>query len=413
MSKSENNIKLKVAFAGQMNCMPMQYARRFRADGHCVTYVVDVPQSSKLSRPECHYSDIPYPYPDWIKEEVVWRPELQSVLGGVNTARVLRHLEAADVVFLSGHYIQLAARLRQDVVKIGLFAGSDFGVWCDVEKVPTLAKLGPFKILEPVKRCIVRKIVASNFESLRHLDAVTYFPGGLCQDGDKVLARLKTVKPSVVHIPRFDIPFESLKGVSREAKVQSERLIIFSAVRFIYKTFPEGNKQVCKGNDLIIKGLARYVMRNPNVDIHFINKGVDVEDARQLCEDLKLKPYVTWHNEMPFRSLINLYLASDICFDQVGKNWLGAVGGHAMYLGRPLIANYRPEVFRDIWGSDVPICQADSEEEVYERLVELESIDLRRKLSRQGSAFAERYLSIESAYDRFLSLIAVRLNQPG
>ena len=60
-----------ILFFGSMNNMPMMYARELRRLGQDVIYFVDVPADDTLSRPECHYSDISHPYPDWIVEFVL------------------------------------------------------------------------------------------------------------------------------------------------------------------------------------------------------------------------------------------------------------------------------------------------------------------------------------------------------
>ena len=70
---SDDKIKLVVnggpiVFLGSMNAMPMMYALELKKKGFEVIYFVDAPVSDKLCRPENHFSDIQYPYPDWIVE---------------------------------------------------------------------------------------------------------------------------------------------------------------------------------------------------------------------------------------------------------------------------------------------------------------------------------------------------------
>ena len=44
--------------------------------------------------------------------------------------------------------------------------------------------------------------------------------------------------------------------------------MIFSGVRFLYRSFPGGNDEYAKGNDLIIRGLAKYYKKNRNIEFY-------------------------------------------------------------------------------------------------------------------------------------------------
>lgn len=59
--------------------MPMQYALQFKQDGYDVKYIVDVDKEDTLSRPECQFSEIPYPYPEWIEEIAVPAVSLRAI----------------------------------------------------------------------------------------------------------------------------------------------------------------------------------------------------------------------------------------------------------------------------------------------------------------------------------------------
>ncbi len=169
-------------------------------------------------------------------------------------------------------------------------------------------------------------------------------------------------------------------------------LEIFSGVRFLFETFPNGNSGYNKGNDLIIKGLALYYSRNKNIRIHFVRKGEDVDAARALCKKLGIDAAVVWHDEMKLSDMLALYEASDICFDQVGAHWIGAVGGYALWLGKPLIANDASLVNSGVWPSENPICSANTAQAICDWLVKLENTDLRREVSEESKRFVEAHM---------------------
>ena len=56
---------------------------------------------------------------------------------------------------------------------------------------------------------------------------------------------------------------------------------------------------------------------------------------------------------------------SDVCFDQVGSHWIGAVGVYALLLDKPLIANYSDENFFVSDDGFKPILKSETTEGVY------------------------------------------------
>ena len=80
---------------------------------------------------------------------------------------------------------------------------------------------------------------------------------------------------------------------------------------------------------------------------------------------------------MKFYELLRLYQQSDICFDQVGKHWIGAIGGYALWLGKPLIANDERPVRQGVWSINNPILSAQNEVEVFKNLEYLKNDKLR------------------------------------
>ncbi|RPD95630.1 hypothetical protein EGN69_07735 [Pseudomonas monteilii] len=101
----------------------------------------------------------------------------------------------------------------------------------------------------------------------------------------------------------------------------------------------------------MLRGLALYYELNKNIEIHLVEKGEDFVAAKSLCHELGLSEVVVWHKEMTFKQLLSLYDKADICFDQVGAHWIGAIGGYALWLGKPLIANDEMLIAEGVWPS--------------------------------------------------------------
>ena len=94
---------------------------------------------------------------------------------------------------------------------------------------------------------------------------------------------------------------------------------------------------------------------------------------------------------MPLQELLDLYGEMDVCFDQVGTHWIGAVGAYAMWLGIPLVANAEPGAHIPWWPVETPVCQAASAADVRQQLERLLDPEVREVVARESMLFAEEY----------------------
>lgn len=390
-----------IVFVGGMNAMPMMYAIELKKLGYEVIYIVDRPKEDKLSRPENHFSDISYPYPKWIVEFLV---VTQMVLPfarwffAKKIERIVaeRSSKPVQAYILNGFFISLIPFLQEESKKIALSHGSDLDSWADLDGLSGLADAFKnksfFKLLPDfLAKRLIAKAVKHQFSAFENSDVSIYFPKGFNSFGDRVVEKIKLAGVDVIE--RYDISFEPLKNEIRSFKNGSGKLVIFSGVRFTFETFSEGNAGYAKGNDHIINGLGLFYKDFKNIEIHFVEKGPDVKIAKRLCAENGLSSVVVWHKEMKFTELLGLYRIADICFDQVGSHWIGAIGGYALWLGKPLIANDYFPIKCGIWPENNPICSASNADEVYEQLVFLQNLENRRYISEQSKVFAESYFS--------------------
>ena len=402
-----------IVFMGTMNAMPMMYAMELRKLGYEVIYFVDVSKKEQLSRPENHFPEISYPYPSWIVETILPSQLLLTLfprLFSIFFQRKIKKVTSKEVgcFFLNGFFSSLAAFLKKGSSKIILSHGSDLDVWAYKNGAKALAssfaKRSFFRYLPiRISGFLIKKIIDNQYSGMAHSDAVFYFPQGFNAAGDEVITNLS--KAGINYIPRYDISFEPLLQQSREYKSQSGAMEIFSGVRFTFKTFPDGNAGYGKGNDVIIEGIAKFHKIYKNIRVNFVDKGEDVELAKKMCHTLGLDEVVNWHKEMSFKELLGLYMSSDICFDQVGAHWVGAIGGSALWLGKPLIANPEAAIKHGIWPENNPICSAKSSDEICNWLIRLQDEVFRKKISDESKDFVEKNMGPVSAIERTFDFI--------
>lgn len=396
---------MNIVFIGTTNAMPMSYAIKFKEQGYSVKYIVDVPSLDTLSRPECHYENISYPYPEWIKEITILNPSIKCLYPKFFYSSILNEIDDGDVFFLCDWYISLAPYLPQKSKIIILPHGADLDTWCNLSKADDIAKVGMFSFFKPLKKVLAKLIIKRMFKGLCFADVITYYPKGFNPEGDAIIQNVVNVKGCNV-VRRYDVNLSVLNGWDDAYQSSGDFLKICVAVRFDFKSIEGVENKYLKGSDLIIRGIAKYYNEySKNIEVTFFEKGRDVELAKRLCQEEGIDKVVKWVKPVPLPQLFEKMKNSDICFDQVGGHWMGAVGIYALYLGKPVITNYRPDILNDFLQGIIPICQASTVDEVFEQLVNLSCNDTRRNVSKQGRTFAINNFSCNSAFNEYVKLL--------
>ena len=402
MDDQQYNDAGPIVFLGSTNAMPMVYARALKRLGHEVLYFVGRRRSDTLHRPENHFPDIEYPYPDWIVEMPVASQVMLATFPRYYAARIRKEVrkrsgKPARCYILNGFYIALHPYLETSALRIGLSHGADLIQWGDPGNKTRLVRDFSNKTIfrffpSLVSRWWIGTLLkrqSAGFVSLGYLVA---FLRGINSDNDRLVAWYQS--QGVEYIPRLDVSFDPLQGQPRGFKEAGDHLNVFSGVRFHYKSMVGDRQGWSKGNDHIIRGLAAFYRECPDLRVHFVEKGPDVEEAKALCDETGLD-CVVWHKEMPFSELLSLYGEADICFDQIGDHWIGAIGAYALWLGKPLIANDRNLVSSGFWPQQTPVFTATCAEEVLGQLRVLRDPEIRKAAAGPSQFFAEKYLSSE------------------
>lgn len=397
----------RIGFVGSMNAMPMAYALKFHRDGFDVRYVVEADRSDYLMRPEHQYArEVAYPYPPWIIE-LPWISDIAHAarLPWSNRAAV-QAMQDRDVVFLNDYGLALATAMPRRAVCVALSSGADIDVLCRPEMALAFAAQTRRRLLYPLRLALELRRTALHRSGLRRCEVISYFPRGLNPVGDALIAQLGRGAQAV---ERYDVNFEAA-GVRPVPVLRRPLTRILVPVRFNLLPLA-GQTFEYKGNDLILRALARYRQRQPGLEIHLFEKGPapDLALARQLVAELGLQDCVVWHPTMPLAQLLDLYADCDLCFDQVGNHWMGAVGCYALFIGRPLIANARLDVFGRLWGDATPILHATSVDEIHAQLLRCEDLAFRERVAEAGHAFAREHLDTESVYQRLRAAIETQL----
>lgn len=421
---------LRIGFAGNQNNAPFTVARALRAAGHDVRVLVDRPEP--LNRPEYRYADISYPYPSWIEEiptvevdDVVYRTPVWRTM--------LQRLADCDIVVLNSLAFAAAAELPMPA--ICQITGSDLEFYCNTTQAGSFALFQdhparprgwaqalratrrpskdalrriagelPSPLFHYYRSHLFRKSAARQMAGLHAARGVICLPPGAVPLSDQLLDA--ALSPGAVRVLSFMVESDRCQPLPPPP---DGPLRVFNPARVNWsRPYPQW-ATACenKRTDILIEGVAQFVQRSPHpIALHLVEKGHSVEATRALVSTLGLERCVHWHREMPQSALAAHYAQAHAIADQFGDHLVGLAGYEAMAMGRPLLCNWRPEVFAPAFGDAAPVAQARTPSEVADQLLLLCNPAHRQQLATQGRRFVSRQLSPEVFLRRLQPLLS-------
>jgi glycosyltransferase involved in cell wall biosynthesis len=397
---------MKIGFLGNTNNYPFMLALSLKKLCHQVVFIIDYNFQERLYRPEYRYPEISYPYPKWICEIGPRKGTLQYVFSPPKRQRLLRILNQCDAVILNGHGHAIKSFLKSTIPSISMLTGSDLEIMANFSMFDQISKVRKpcLRFLSPVKSHLVKRQISLQREGIRQAISVNYFPQGSFPFGDKLLEdiRGKDGKRTFFMMTDIDrIPFHPIP--------ENRVIRIFNVCRFTWhEPFPAGiSPWENKGNDIMIRGFGQFYRETgAELDIHFVEKGTSIQHTKELIQREGFAHLVTWHLEMTQKEVFEQYRLADIVFEQLGNNLVGMGGLDAMAIGRPVIANGRPEFLEPIIGAKSPICQACTAEEVCEQLKRLVfHQEQREQIGKASREYVARYFSADNAAQECLAIL--------
>ena len=368
---------------------------------------MDRPRSEPRHRPECHNTDVPYPYPDWIREIEPLNLK-QIVLHPWTLRSVLRTLDACDGVVLNGLALSVGTLIRRPI--IGLLTGSDLDVYANPRLVDTLAA-GPHRLdwlpgNRLLKRMLFIRLMRLQRAGIARCCLVDYTIPGVLPDGDALLdeigidrkRRTSFMITDVEHLPS---PRARNDGVFR----------IFCATRLQWKRPAAGSKVSpldLKGTDAMLEGLRMFITRSDRpVQLRLISFGADVEAAERYVEKLGLSPFVNWCPQLTQVEFLDEMAQADVALENFGRDGcIGMAGRDAIAMGIPVIASGKSDVFERMLGEPLPIYEAQTPDEICARLKEI--VDDPASFAQHSSrarTFAARWFSARRAAERCVAVL--------
>jgi glycosyltransferase involved in cell wall biosynthesis len=395
---------MKFGFYGNANNYPFMLARALRRQGHEILFLVA--SREPLSRPENRYDDIETPYPDWIVD-VSRSHRWHALAPGSSRSHIVRLLNGCDIAVLNEEGPALARHLK--VPHVSLLTGSDIEIFADPARAGSLR---PYLLNHPVwlrratarlfpSGLIKRRLTIPQRDGIRRSRLVVFLPLGISPNADRLIAEIGVRSERRLEVQFIDPELAPFHEPPRRARPK-----IFCGTRLTWKPDPGSDLSLLdfKGTDILVKGFADYVheTRKP-VDLHLVRKGRNIVETAELARSLNVDRNIIWHEEMSQSAILSQFKDSDIVVEQLATSVIGMAGLDALAIGRPLIANGRPEIFSRIISSSSPICQAASPREVFKQLERLvPDAAERERVGLESRRYVEAHFSADAAARQLL-----------
>lgn len=160
-----------------------------------------------------------------------------------------------------------------------------------------------------------------------------------------------------------------------------------------------------KGNDIFIKGLARFVKEvNPKAAGVFVEWGHTVQESKALLASLGIADRVLWIPPQPNLRMVRYIMACDLLADQFFLGAFGSTMPKALLHGRPAMLYLDEDRHHWCFPKMPPVINAQTPLEVYEglRKVYLDD-DFREELTNQGRDWYDHYHSNRVIAETFIS----------
>lgn len=433
--------KLKIGFAGNTNNYPFTLALAFARLGYDIKFLVN--SQERLHRPENRYAandykDINILDVSPLELEYTHGPEKDKL------RQVSDFFNDRDVMVLNSHFISMWSLNK--IPHIALLTGSDLdylasekyvaefkqkyiseraGYEPDSLSYKLLLFVASFlpsdfpdnKVLYSRNRLLkfignaqlynyVQRKRNNQAEGISKSAFILYFPEGLIKSGDATLKQIgagNTRRVFNLMTDTTEIPYSPLK-------LHNGAVRIFNVARFNWNpaTAPSFFTELdFKGNNKMLEGIALFAKKHPaaKLQLVLVRKGANLSETYKLAEQLGLDKVINWVDELTQKEVLEEFEKSDIVFDQLGTSLVAMGGLDALSVGRPLIANWRPEFFEQYAGK-WPVCQATTPEQVCEWL-ELLVLEPQKRIEvgEQSRKFVEEKLSSEAFAKRILNAL--------
>lgn len=149
-----------------------------------------------------------------------------------------------------------------------------------------------------------------------------------------------------------------------------------------------------KGNDILIKGFAKFVEDNQNSVLIIVDRGIDSQKTHQLVNSLDIESKIHFiKGPLEAERLLHYYNLADVVADQFILGALGSIGWEVFSCAKPLLAFVNEEQYTNLYGEPPPIFNASSSEDICNQLEILKDEKIKKEIGKKAHTWITKYHS--------------------
>ena len=185
-----------------------------------------------------------------------------------------------------------------------------------------------------------------------------------------------------------------------------DKFVIFHPARADWKI---------KGNDILIKGFAKFVKNNPNgilmIVEHGKNLSKDMIRNRELVNELKIIENVKFlKGPLNTTDLAYYYNYSDVVADQFALGEGGVIYLEAMACRKPVLINLDQSEQKKVFDEPPPIVNAKNSDEISDCLEKLKDKKIREEIGNKSYEWVKTYLDKDKSIKKLIKIYEKILN---
>jgi len=209
-----------------------------------------------------------------------------------------------------------------------------------------------------------------------------------------ILLRMAYKKAKAIIIP-------GVEGFSLLEKLKLKNGVFIPAIVDLKKFSPDTNQTISnekftifhptsqiwdvKGNDRLIHGFKKFIVKHPKSHLIIVDHNVDSEKTKLLVRDLHLEKFVSYvKGPLNVNELKKYYNSADVVADQFLATDLGGIGREVLSMKKPLLTSCWITKYKEVFGSSPPIANASTPEEISVQLDLLMDPNFRQKIAYDG-----------------------------
>jgi glycosyltransferase involved in cell wall biosynthesis len=396
----------KIVFLGNCNNYSFNLALYLKSLGHDIVFYVD--SSYHLHRPECKYSCISLPYPSWIVDISTDKISVTDwIFRTGKIKQILAVVRSSDFAFLNQQWIMIGYICQKPYITA--FTGSDLDIHSSFKNALNLhfhgfAKKNLSRKAKSILSALIILLFVSRMRRSTRL-ALGYIKSayGLIRHADLII---DSIRPRGQFIFGLCVNPSSYRLIPASPKSNELLILNMARVNWLLPPKPGTSHLDYKGTDILLEGFSQYIKRSSfKAKLLMPRKGFDVKPAVDLAHSLGISDHIEWFAELEPADFSNLIQIADITVDQLSSSIVSGAGLEAMAMGKPLIANERPEIFSQYLRAESAVFQASAPSDVFNHLLHLTDPWNREKASVASRDYVCQVYSISAVAQNCLKVL--------